>query len=250
MAQQLLDLGTTDNDGTGTKLKPGGQIINSNFTEVYADITALQAGLLTNSSTITVSRDNTAIDPDGMNNSIATSDITITIRLNATIAHTEGQINQYKRSAAGNILFAYEGGVTGPAGLQTYNLDDVVSLRFTATNVVEVINPPKNLIGQTAQSATGDGTTTINWQLGNMFNFQFGASDETFTFTAPLQAGTFILKLVQDSVGTRLATFPGTVKWAGGSAPTLTTTATTGTDIITLYWDGTSYFCVDALNFS
>lgn len=105
-------------------------------------------------------------------------------------------------------------------------------------------------IGGTPQTATGDGTTTIDWGAGNMFNFQFGAFNETFTFTAPTKPGTFILKLVQDSVGSRTATWPATVKWPGGTAPTLTTILTTGTDIITLYWDGTNYFAVDALNFS
>ncbi len=35
MAQQLLFLGTVPNDGTGTKARPGGQIINENFTELY-----------------------------------------------------------------------------------------------------------------------------------------------------------------------------------------------------------------------
>jgi len=105
-------------------------------------------------------------------------------------------------------------------------------------------------VGGSPQTATGDGTTTIDWKLGNIFNFQFGAFNEVFTFTAPTKAGTFILKLVQDSVGSRTVTFPATVKFIGGTAPTLTTTATTGTDIITFYFDGTSYFAVEALDFS
>jgi hypothetical protein len=105
-------------------------------------------------------------------------------------------------------------------------------------------------VGGTAQSATGDGTTTIDWKLGNFFHFQFGAFNETFTFTAPTKPGTFILKMIQDSVGSRTVTWPATCKWIGGTAPTLTTTATTGTDIITLYFDGTNYFGVEAINFS
>lgn len=36
MAQQTIDLGTTDNDGTGTTIKAGGDMINDNFTELYA----------------------------------------------------------------------------------------------------------------------------------------------------------------------------------------------------------------------
>lgn len=107
-----------------------------------------------------------------------------------------------------------------------------------------------NSIGGTVQTATGDGTTTIDWGAGNMFNFKFGAFNETFTFTAPTKPGTFILKLVQDGTGSRTATFPATVKWIDGTAPTLTTTATTGTDILTFYYDGTNYFAVEAINFS
>jgi hypothetical protein len=35
MAQQDINIGTTPNDGTGTKLRDGGDIINDNFTELY-----------------------------------------------------------------------------------------------------------------------------------------------------------------------------------------------------------------------
>ena len=35
MAKQLIQLGTTVNDGTGDTLRDGGEKINDNFTEVY-----------------------------------------------------------------------------------------------------------------------------------------------------------------------------------------------------------------------
>jgi hypothetical protein len=35
MAKQIIDLGTTPNDGTGTPLRDGGTFINENFTELY-----------------------------------------------------------------------------------------------------------------------------------------------------------------------------------------------------------------------
>ena len=59
------------------------------------------------------------------------------------------------------------------------------------------------------------------------------------TFTMPSGAGlpagaSITLILTQDGTGTRTGTFTG-VKWAGGTAVTLTTTATTGIDIITFY---------------
>ena len=197
-----------------------------------------------------------------MNVSDAGSDVTITVRLNATVAHPVNSIIPIMRRGAGNVILAYEGGVTGDS-TQTYSLGDTLYLWQRTLDNWVVINKPieqnvatsefdlgANSIGGTAQSATGDGTTTIDWKLGNVFNFQFGAFNETFTFTAPTKPGTFILKLVQDSVGSRTATFPASVKWIDGTAPTLTTTATTGTDIITFYYDGTDYFAVEALNFS
>ena len=57
------------------------------------------------------------------------------------------------------------------------------------------------------------------------------------TFTMPsgagLQAGSSLtLILTQDGTGSRTGTFTG-VKWAGATAVTLTTTATTGIDILT-----------------
>ncbi len=35
MAKQIIDIGTTANDGTGDNLRGGGEKINDNFTELY-----------------------------------------------------------------------------------------------------------------------------------------------------------------------------------------------------------------------
>nr|AKH46386.1 hypothetical protein [uncultured marine virus] len=103
--------------------------------------------------------------------------------------------------------------------------------------------------GFPAQSSTGDGTTTIDWGLGNKYNFTFGAQNDTFTFTAPTSPGNFILKMVQDGTGSRTATWPATVKWPAGTAPTLTT-AGGGIDIISFYYDGTNYYGNSSLAFA
>ena len=104
-------------------------------------------------------------------------------------------------------------------------------------------------IGFTQQAATGDGTTTIDWKLGNKFAFTFGAQNDTFTFTAPSNPCNILLKLIQDGTGSRTATWPSTVKWPSGTAPTLSTGAA-AIDIIGFYFDGSDYFGVDSLNFS
>src|SRR5262245_949561 len=38
MAQQLINIGTSANDGTGDPLRTGGDKINDNFTELYAAV--------------------------------------------------------------------------------------------------------------------------------------------------------------------------------------------------------------------
>jgi hypothetical protein len=58
-----------------------------------------------------------------------------------------------------------------------------------------------------------------------------------------------MLKVVQDGSGSRTITsWPGTVRWPGGIAPTLTTTAG-AIDIVTCYYDRTNYFCTNSLDF-
>jgi hypothetical protein len=63
----------------------------------------------------------------------------------------------------------------------------------------------------------------------------------TFTMPTATAGKSFILIAVQDGTGSRTATFTS-VKWAGGTAPTLTTTATTGRDIFAFVSDGTNWY--------
>ena len=133
-----------------------------------------------------------------------------------------------------------------------------LNTKGTLSNVSEDTTPQlggeldsqANSIGFTMQTATGDGATTVDWGNGNHMDFTFGAFNETFTFTAPAKSGVYTMSLKQDSVGSRTATWPATVKWPAGTAPTLTTTATTGYDVCSFRYDGTNYYSVATLNFS
>jgi hypothetical protein len=66
------------------------------------------------------------------------------------------------------------------------------------------------------------------------------AGNRTFTFSNPVEGAIYGIMITQDAVGSRTITFPSTVKWAGGSAPTLTTTASRS-DVIYFMYTGT-YF--------
>jgi hypothetical protein len=107
-------------------------------------------------------------------------------------------------------------------------------------------------IGFTQQTATGDGTTTIDWKLGNKFYFTFSATTpEAFTFTAPTKPGDLTLVLKQYSTGGQTASWPGAgaIKWAGTTPPTLST-GNNAIDIISFYWDGSNYYGSASLNFA
>ncbi len=92
-------------------------------------------------------------------------------------------------------------------------------------------------------------TATIDWNDGNKQKIVLTA-DCVLSFTHPFGAATVTLKVQQGPVGSRLATWPPSVKWPGGTAPTLTTTPY-ATDVIEFYHDGLSYHGIrSALAFS
>ena len=99
------------------------------------------------------------------------------------------------------------------------------------------------------------GTTTIDWTKGHKAYFTFGAGNETLAFTAPTTTAGYqeSLQLVmkQDSTGGRTATWPSNVKWAGGTAPTLSTGAN-AIDIVSFLYDSDDdvYYGEASLNFS
>ena len=137
------------------------------------------------------------------------------------------------------------------------NADVNLGLVSTALqNVVEDLSPQlggqldaqSHSIGYTVQTATGVvGTTDIDWRLGQMMLFVFGAGNETFTFTNPSKAGNFHLRLIQDGVGSRTVTWP-TIDWQGKALPTLQTAAN-AKDWVGLIWDGTLWSAMLSENF-
>lgn len=115
--------------------------------------------LLLTSSTITASRDMVLTDDDGVNDSTAATDVTVTIVDNATVPLPVGSVLLYKRSGAGNVIITGGVGVTMPT-YQTYSLDDTISIRKIATDTWEFFNPPKDTSNKYSQTfVVADWTT-------------------------------------------------------------------------------------------
>jgi hypothetical protein len=100
----------------------------------------------------------------------------------------------------------------------------------TVTNYVETVVVIGNS-GTTQTLSLTSGTVQTVTMTGNC----------TFTMPTATAGKSFILIATQDGTGSRTAVFTS-VKFANGVAPTLTTTATTGVDILTFVANGTSWF--------
>lgn len=74
-------------------------------------------------------------------------------------------------------------------------------------------------------TSDSDGATiTFNMATSNLHTVTLGGN-RTLALSNVAVGQCFILRLVQDGSGSRTVTWFSTIKWAGGSAPTLTTTA-------------------------
>ena len=98
-------------------------------------------------------------------------------------------------------------------------------------------------ITEDAETLTGTATTIDLTTATNFTHTLTGAT--TYTFSNPATTGNataFTLKVIQDSTA-RTITWPASVDWAGGTAPTLTTTSG-GVDVFVFYTidGGTTYY--------
>lgn len=95
-------------------------------------------------------------------------------------------------------------------------------------------------------TGSGNGSQTIDFNSSTSGSvtrfFTLSGGNATFTFSNPPKAGTLItIVLIQDGTGSRTVTWPATVKWTAGTAPTLTTTASKR-DVFTFVYDGSNYY--------
>lgn len=84
-----------------------------------------------------------------------------------------------------------------------------------------------NRIGELINTiAASISSQPLDLSLGGVQVVTLNVATTTFTFTNPFAAPlshSFMLRCVQDGTGSRLVTWPGSVAWAGGVAPVLST---------------------------
>lgn len=88
-------------------------------------------------------------------------------------------------------------------------------------------------------AASPAASDTINWNNGNNQALTL-TGNTTLAFSNPIEGAWYTLFIKQGPGAPFTITWPGSVAWSGGSAPTLTTTAGR-TDVVSFYFDGTNY---------
>lgn len=145
--------------------------------------------------------------------------------------------------ANGNAVITHSSGIftvsTGDLRVTTAgtNAASVVTVGGTQTLTAKTLTAPTIAASTMSGShqVTGriysdldtltDGVTiTIDFSLGNKFTVTLGGN-RTIAFSNDVAGQAIAIRLLQDGTGSRTITWPAGIKWAGGSAPTLTTTA-------------------------
>lgn len=119
---------------------------------------------------------------------------------------------------------------------------NIVTASSTTTLTNKTIEAGTFTNGYTEETVTANTSTAYTIDLGNgTVQILTLTGNCTFTFPTATAGKSFILLLKQDGTGSRTATWPAGVKWPGGTAPTITSTASK-LDKYIFTADGTNWY--------
>ena len=159
---------------------------------------------------------------------------------------TESSVTQHE--AALSITASQLSDVTATAA--EINYLDITTLGLTeASKAVTadangVVSFDNGTIEEVTSITSSSNAATINLRDGNLFEHDL-TENVTYTFSNPAASGrasSFVLKVIQGSTA-RTITWPSSVDWPAGTAPTLTTTDD-GVDVFVFFTidGGTTYY--------
>ena len=158
--------------------------------------------------------------------------------INDAIRELMAQVKDLYSGTTGDTI-SIAGGGTGAgtlagASIVTYTgTETLTNKTLTNPTVTNYVETPYSANSSTAITlALTNGTVQIITLTGNA----------TITMPTATSGKSFIMFLKQDGTGSRTVTW-STVKWAGGTAPTITSTASRQ-DILSFFADGTNWYGV------
>ena len=244
MAKQTINIGSAANDGTGSSLRAGGDLINDNFNEIYTalgDGSTLSSGFVTAASTTTFT--NKTLDLGGTGNSVTGSlaEFNTALQGDSFVSLTGSETLTNKTlttptltTPIANAGIQLKNGATSAGFLEFFEDSD------NGTNKVTLIGPASTGdVTLTLPSATDtligkDTTDTItnktidlasNTVTGSLAEFNSALQGESFvtltqtetltskTLTAPIIERQTITKHVQEVATVTAAAATGTINY-------------------------------------
>jgi hypothetical protein len=130
----------------------------------------------------------------------------------------------------------------GGTGQTTLAAASIVTYTGTETLTNKTIEAGTFTNGYTEEVFTSTPTSTITLDLANgSVQIITLGGNITYTFPTPVAGKSFILVHKQDGTGSRTVTWPASVKWPAGTAPTLTSTASRADKFVFTAIDGSSW---------
>jgi hypothetical protein len=141
------------------------------------------------------------------------------------------------------MTYAQMKAISTPAtGLQVYNTTNNTPQVYDGTGY--------QILGTSLVVGTiSAGATTLSCDNGNIFELTLVSGTPTAITLSNARPTSVIINLKQPAGGSATVTWATTIVWAGGSPPTLTTTANF-LDVVTLIYDGTTWRGTATLNFA
>lgn len=144
-----------------------------------------------------------------------------------SISDTNGNVELSMIATASAVNYVeFTNAATGTAGpIVAAQGETNIDLKLAAKGTGKLHNTTGSYGDITAYSPAGAGTATLTLNTSNIHTITMPAGNITIAVSNSGVGQSFMINIVQDSGGSRTVTWFTTIKWAGGSPPTLTTTA-------------------------
>ena len=209
MAKQTINIGSTANDGTGSTLRVGGDIINDNFNEIYTafgDGSTLTSGFVSATGTVTLT-----------NKTVDLGDNTLT-----------GSLAEFNTALQGDSFVSLTGSET--LTNKTLTTPTIAEIDATGDFTIDAVGDIKLDAGGGDVEINDDGTV-IGKLSNSSSNFQLTSivQDKDFVIKGN-DGGSFITALTLDMSEAGAATFGGAVTVTGNLTVNGTTTTVNSTN--------------------
>lgn len=158
--------------------------------------------------------------------------------INDAIRELMSQLKDWQAGLSGDVTAIAAGGT----GAATFAAAGLTTLTGSETLTNKTVEAGTFTNGYTEESFTSTPTSTITLDLANgSVQIITLGGNITYTFPTPVAGKSFILVHKQDGTGSRTVTWPASVKWPAGTAPTLTSTASRADKFVFTAIDGSSW---------